>query len=180
MFCQTALHCVNSVLSSNNYMRVKILKFPSKTFSCRLQDNVLSLIKQLASDSGKSQSAIITSAIQMLADVKNNESGKNDNVKQIVNYEILEEFRRQLQEKDELIRNQTSQINSLIRQNDQSQQLIGAFSRIGEGTKLLEHGKHKMKKPKKEKEADILPKEEIKASKKKGKKSSSKLKKKKK
>jgi hypothetical protein len=100
------------------------------------------MIRQLASDSGNSQSSIITSAIQMFADVKLNTSGTNDNVKQSVNSELLEDFRRQIHEKDELIRNQTGQINSLIRQNDQSQQLIGAFSRVGEG-KLLEKKKGK-------------------------------------
>jgi predicted DNA-binding protein len=126
------------------------LKTTSKTFSCRLQDNVLSLIRQLASDSGKSQSAVITRAIQMLANVKQNTSGTYDNVKQTENSEILEEFRRQLQVKDDLIHNQTGQINSLIRQNDQSQQLLASFTLVSEG-RLLEHGKHKKQSKKQKK-----------------------------
>jgi hypothetical protein len=78
----------------------------------------------------------------MFADARQNTSGTYDNVKQSENNVVLEEFRRQLVEKDDLIRNQTGQINSLIRQNDQSQQLLASFAMIGEGT-LLEQKKGK-------------------------------------
>ncbi|MBC8444256.1 hypothetical protein H8D83_01590 [Candidatus Woesearchaeota archaeon] len=62
---------------------------------------------------------------------------------------LFDTIRKQLEEKDALIRNQTEQINNLIKQNDQSQQLIAGFSKIGEQIKLLEN-------PKKNKKKEVL------------------------
>lgn len=119
------------------------LKYPTKTFSCRLQEDVLQLVKHLASTSKESQSATVTRAVHCLANHLQKDSKQQDNVQDNVKHSendfFLKELQKQLSEKDVLIRNLTEQINSLIRQNDQSQQLIAAFSQINEKIKLLEN-----------------------------------------
>jgi predicted transcriptional regulator len=107
-----------------------------KTCSFRLTADLKQIIQRIASTTNQSQSAVVASAVTMLA---NSEELKAD-LKQDKNSNLLAELKLQLQEKDQLINKLVGNQTELIRQNDQSQQLLASFSLVGEG-KLLEKKK---------------------------------------
>ena len=119
------------------------------SFTCRVRVDVMEQIRESAIQQKISQSAVITKALECMANEHTSETPTDGQ-----NINLTEDLRRQLTEKDELINKLVSNQTELIRQNDQSQQLLASFSLIGEGAKLLEHGKQKKKQKKQDKEID--------------------------
>ena len=149
-----------------------------KNLQVWVHETSLTYLESLQKSLGMNRSEALAHCIQFMNDNLNNkeiqEPTRNENA-------LINEISKQLQEKDTLIRNQTEQINNLIKQNDQSQQLIAAFSKIGDQIKLLENSKDKQKKQKKPpKDSENLSSKDVSKSKEKAKSKKSKPSKKKK
>jgi hypothetical protein len=150
------------------------------SFTCRVRVDVMEQIRESALQQKISQSAVITKALECMVNEHTSEIPIEDQSinliedlgKQLKALECMvnehtskiptedqsinriEDLSRQLSEKDELISKLVGNQTELIRQNDQSQQLIGAFSRREEGSRLLEQIPVKQKKHKQGKEVD--------------------------
>ena len=120
-------------------------KETKKSYSCLLSVEDIELIKLTALETNQSQASFLSKAIRAHVGTTSVETSGQ--------HVVIEELKSQLLEKDKLINKLVSNQTDLIRQNDQSQQLIGAFSQLGERLKLLdkpEKENHKIAVPKKE------------------------------
>ena len=140
------------------------MKLKKKGFSAMLSGSTIDLIKSRAATDGVSQATIIETAIDSYCNETPNENRNRSN-------SDTSFYQKEFELKN-------NHIDRLLTTIDQQNQLLGMASKK-ELLLIEEQIPVKKKQDKKAKEADILPKEELKASKKVGKKGRSKSKKKK-